>query len=196
MGIISWTVRLPPRSYCKLLFDSQHVINSVHNRVLPLDIILQSKNILRRAGIEFSARRNGWFLARDDRQAFLQLRPGLSEELYRLLPRKRARGYDEPLRRIAGRGYLEREQVCTRDVTYVDVQRRKADRRIEPAHRATRCPGDELVGERVRRWCGRVVDLARPEGPVDVRRMDRGQIYLWMCALKIAHNGIREPLRD
>ena len=82
------------RSHCELLFDSQHIVDSVQNAVLPLDIILQPKDPLSRTRIDSNTRRNCRLLARDDRQATLQLRPCLSKEFYRLLPGKGVRGHE------------------------------------------------------------------------------------------------------
>ena len=191
-GIDSKTLRLLS-TYAKLLFDAHHIVNGIQNGVLPLDVILKPKDRLGRTCIECGARSNWRLLPRDNGQAALQLRPRLSEKLGRLLPGERARGYDEPLHRV-GRRNLDRKHVRARDVAHVDVHRREADRGVEPADWATRWAGDERIGVRVRTRCGRVVHLARAERPVDVRRMDRGQVQIWMRAFVIAHGSVREAL--
>src|SRR6266852_8503319 len=109
---------------CELLFDPQQIIDSVQNCVLPLDVIPDAEDVLSRASVKYSVRRDWRFLARDDRQPPLQLWPRLSDELYRLLPCKPARGEDEPFRLVRRGWNLEREDVCPRHVAHVDVQRR------------------------------------------------------------------------
>jgi hypothetical protein len=183
------------RSYGKLLFYAQQIVNSVQNRVLPLHVILQSKDRLGRAGINYSKRRYSGLLSRDDGQSSLQLRPRLSEQFYRLLPREPARGDDEPLRRIGGRN-LEREYVRARNVTHVDIHRYATSSAIVPRDGAIRCAADEPVDETVRARCGRIVHLSRAQGPIDVRRMDRRHVEIWVSALEIAHGEICEALRD
>jgi hypothetical protein len=183
------------RSYRKLLLYPQQIVNSVQNSVLPLDVILQPEDSPSRAGVQCRIWRNGRFLTRDNGQTSLQLRPRLSEELYRLLPGERARGEDEPLRRVGG-GNLEREYVCARHVTHVDVQRRKGGRGIVPGNGTIRCAVDESVDEPIRASRDRVIDLTRAEGPVDERWVDRRQVQIWVGALEIARGAIREALRD
>ena len=89
----------------KLFFDPQQIIDSVQNCVLPLDVILESKNIFSRASIDRCGRRNWRLIPRDDRQTSLQLRPRLNDHLNCLRPSERARGEDEPFRLIGGRNF-------------------------------------------------------------------------------------------
>jgi hypothetical protein len=160
---ISYQRRLysePTASCGKLLFDPQQIIDGVQNCVLPLDVIPEPEDLLSRASIKYSERRDWNFLARDDRQPSLQLWPRLSDELYRLLPCKPARRDDEPFRLVRRGWNLECEDVCPRHITHVDVQRRSAERGIVPADGTVGCASDEPVDELVRARCGRVVDLA------------------------------------
>ena len=144
----------------KFLFDPQQVIDSVQNCVLPRDVIPEPEDLLSRASIKYGERRHWSFLARDRRQPSLQLWPRLSDELYRLFPCKPARRDDEPFRFVRRRWNFEREDVCPRHVTHVDVQRRSAQRGIVPADGTVRCASDEPVDKLVRARCGRVVDLS------------------------------------
>ena len=116
-------------------------------------------------------------------------------QFYCLLPGEPARGEDKPLRYV-GRGNLEREYVCARNVTHVDIHRYATNSAIVPGDGAIRCAADEPVDVTVRARCGRIVYLSRAQGPIDVRRMDRRHVEIWVSALEIAHGEICEALRD
>ena len=67
---------------------------------------------------------------------------------------------------------------------------------VVPAHGTTRRASDELVDVPVSATFRAAVDLPGADWPVDVRRVDRSHVYLWMGALEIPHGAIRETLRD